>query len=50
MKSMVFAALALAPVLALSTPGGVDANGCHTSKKIGYHCHPSTSVRKPERK
>lgn len=23
-----------------ATPGGVDANGCHTSKKQGHHCHP----------
>lgn len=23
-----------------ATPGAVDANGCHSSKRIGYHCHP----------
>lgn len=23
-----------------ATPGGVDANGCHRSKKEGFHCHP----------
>lgn len=39
-------ALALActaMVLALpagATPGPLDAQGCHQSKKIGYHCHP----------
>ena len=25
---------------AWATPGGLDAAGCHQSKKIGYHCHP----------
>lgn len=25
--------------LALATPGGVDANGCHESPKKGLHCH-----------
>ena len=24
---------------ARATPGGVNADGCHDSKKIGYHCH-----------
>lgn len=24
---------------ASSTPGGVDVNGCHQSRKIGWHCH-----------
>lgn len=40
-------ALALMAALALcaaspagATPGGVDADGCHNSKKAGYHCHP----------
>lgn len=28
-------------VQAQATPGGVDARGCHESKKIGFHCHPS---------
>jgi hypothetical protein len=23
-----------------ATPGAVNAQGCHNSKKIGYHCHP----------
>ena len=27
-------------VTAAATPGRVDAQGCHTSKKSGYHCHP----------
>lgn len=25
---------------AWATAGGVDANGCHDSVKIGFHCHP----------
>lgn len=25
---------------AMATPGAVDANGCHDSAKIGFHCHP----------
>lgn len=32
-----------AMVLALpagATPGTLDAQGCHHSKKMGYHCHP----------
>lgn len=27
--------------VAFATPGGVDARGCHTSAKIGHHCHAS---------
>jgi hypothetical protein len=27
--------------VAMATPGGVDAQGCHGSKKIGHHCHPN---------
>lgn len=23
-----------------ATPGGVDANGCHRSQSLGFHCHP----------
>lgn len=23
-----------------ATPGGVDSQGCHGSKKMGQHCHP----------
>ena len=26
---------------AFATPGAVDARGCHESKKIGLHCHPT---------
>ena len=25
-----------------SSPGGTDSNGCHNSKKEGYHCHGSS--------
>lgn len=24
---------------AMATPGGVDRDGCHNSKRAGYHCH-----------
>lgn len=34
-----FTALAVA-LPAGATPGPLDAQGCHHSKKIGYHCHP----------
>ena len=27
--------------LAIATPGGLNKDGCHNSKKAGYHCHPS---------
>lgn len=26
-----------------ATPGKVDVNGCHQSKKTGYHCHPGAA-------
>ena len=32
--------LASATQFAAATPGKVDINGCHNSKKIGWHCHP----------
>lgn len=32
-----------APVWA--TPGGLDAAGCHHSKKVGYHCHPERGAK-----
>lgn len=28
------------PLAAMATGGGVDENGCHDSKKQGFHCHP----------
>ncbi len=31
--------LSLLAASAWATPGGVDANGCHASKRVGYHCH-----------
>jgi hypothetical protein len=33
------AALVVVSAAASATPGGVDANGCHRSKTVGYHCH-----------
>lgn len=42
-----FAALALAitgfTTITSATPGGLDGNGCHNSKKAGYHCHRARS-------
>lgn len=35
----VLAAVVLVSGAAHATPGGLDAAGCHHSKKIGYHCH-----------
>jgi hypothetical protein len=40
--------LAIAILLGLSPTlhahsGGLDARGCHNSKKIGFHCHASRS-------
>ncbi len=32
--------LALFTSLVGATSGGVDENGCHDSKKQGFHCHP----------
>lgn len=40
LAAMVVVVLAFGMAPALATPGGVDANGCHTSKKQGHHCHP----------
>lgn len=32
--------LVMGSVAASSSPGPVDANGCHFSEAQGYHCHP----------
>lgn len=39
MKIGVLFLMAFLGAQAQATPGGVDARGCHHSKKIGYHCH-----------
>lgn len=39
-KIVLWAAVMLVSGAAHATPGGLDAAGCHHSKKIGYHCHP----------
>lgn len=39
MRSFVLALLYLAATAAQATPGGLDANGCHNSKKKDFHCH-----------
>ena len=38
-RLVVLAGLLAATHFASATSGGVDANGCHNSKKVGYHCH-----------
>lgn len=39
MRSLLLALLYLTASLAQATPGGLDANGCHNSKKKDFHCH-----------
>ena len=36
---LILAGCLAVPFAALATGGGVDVNGCHQSKKAGYHCH-----------
>ena len=38
-QKFVFMLAFLAPACASATPGGTDANGCHASTRIGFHCH-----------
>lgn len=33
------AVMLMAAACANATPGGLDANGCHHNKRVGYHCH-----------
>lgn len=40
MKMVVLSVVCFLAVPAWATSGAVDANGCHNSKKIGWHCHP----------
>lgn len=39
MRTCAFAMLYLLASLAHATPGGLDASGCHQSKKKDFHCH-----------
>ena len=42
-QRLALALVSTAMMLALpagATPGSLDAQGCHHSNKIGYHCHP----------
>lgn len=39
MRVFVFPLLYLLAGLAQATPGGLDASGCHHSKKKDFHCH-----------
>ena len=43
LRTVILVVLAAGSV-ANATPGGVDANGCHDSEKIGYHCHPQRAT------
>ena len=45
--TLVIAAGLLGASMASATPGGVDANGCHKSDKIGLHCHPMRKTTVP---
>ena len=36
---MLVASLIALPTLSYATSGGLNKNGCHNSKKVGYHCH-----------
>ncbi len=39
MRLCLVALLCLAAGQVQATPGGLDANGCHHSKKKDFHCH-----------
>ena len=39
MRCFLIALLTAAASLAQATPGGLDANGCHNSRKKDFHCH-----------
>ena len=39
LANFTIATLALVSGAAGATPGATDANGCHQSAKMGYHCH-----------
>jgi hypothetical protein len=39
MRVFVLLVLLVASGFSFATPGGLDKNGCHTSKSDGFHCH-----------
>lgn len=39
-SSIIMTAFLMLAGQASATPGGVDSQGCHGSKKMGQHCHP----------
>lgn len=47
--SIMLVALLTASSAALATPGGLDAAGCHHSKRAGYHCHPERGAARPSK-
>lgn len=46
MRSCLVVLLFLTASLAQATPGGLDANGCHNSKKKDFHCHVASDKAK----
>ena len=53
LANFTIATLVLVSGAAGATPGATDANGCHQSAKMGYHCHavkPGAAARKAEKR
>ena len=42
-------ALGVAGGPAWATPGGLNVNGCHHAKRVGFHCHPGAVPKGNER-
>ena len=38
---------AAVPSTSLATSGRTNAQGCHNSKKVGYHCHGTPKAKGP---
>jgi hypothetical protein len=34
-------------VCAYATPGGLNKDGCHNSKSLGFHCHATSGHKLP---
>lgn len=46
MRVLISVWLIVAPTIALSHGGGLDASGCHHNRKTGdYHCHRAPSTQ-----
>jgi len=49
MRHLAILCLAFASTPALSHPGGLNAEGCHTNRKTGdYHCHRASASPRSE--